>query len=464
MNTARRLSSADSQRIGNLPETIYDRFGGVHESPRELLVLAWMRSGIALEDKAVDTPSGRVEVPQGAVWGSMDSMREDIFASVGAKFTRRQIRYTISKLEDFIEGAELALPETRGKYGKIYKLPNSMTRDEFMANVARKYMLFAYGDPEEFIFSEQVMGNLKRGQARRRRYGSGQKFINWVASEGVDQPAFVSVGRWRLGEEGETGVPVFVPWITIDIDGPDLMVAREIAEEIVYDLHDAGYDLMRCFVSFSGGKGFHVQVSTDQIGSPIFSSSEAATEMMKAFIQDLSDHPAVDLSTASPRTLVRLTGSKHEESGLYKRTWVSRRFLDMSVDETFSDLNSQDPFHFEDPTRGDVEREALEHFMNSADEAERKLQKARKSGRKKTGKVMQAILPGIGEGQQFGPKYFHVGRENACYIVSCWFLEKESTSGEALDRVEKWNERNNPPLPHHALMNQFRGAKRTILE
>lgn len=449
----------DKTRVGNVPQTVYDELGGIAKATRELLVLAWMRSGMAMDDKRVETPSGVVEVPSGSVWGSMDSMQEDIFASVGKKYTRRQVQYTVSKLG---LDSRLALPHTKGAYGKIYDLPPELrSTDDFLINITKRFMLFEYGDPADFVMGEQVMGSIDK--YGRGRYGNAQQYVNWVAEEGVDKEAFTSVGRWKIGDEGSNDAPVFVPWITFDIDGPDLLEARETAREVLIQLHERGYDLLRCFVSFSGFKGFHVQVATGQLGSPIFSSTQAAFQTLKAFMEDVHDDKFIDTATASPRQLIRLTGSVHAETGLYKRSWVGTRFLDMGVEETFEDLQSHEPFHFEDPTRGDVEDEARQHFIKTARVAEKRL-KQKKSSQGNVGKVMKAILGGVSEGQQFGDKYFHVGRENAAFIAGCWFLDKEDRVSDAEKRLEEWNRQNDPPLPHQNLMAQWRGAKRKILK
>lgn len=322
--------------------------------------------------------------------------------------------------------------------------------------------MFADKDPNDFFVSERVLGDLSNGE-NRGKYGNGDKFTRWISTNGVEQPAFTNVGRWKLKQEGSYNVPVFIPWWTVDLDGDDMVDVHEDAQQLLEVLDVLGYDLRRTFVSFSGRKGFHVQVSSWQFGGPVFQSSTAAKNCLKAWSEDVCDGVKWDPSVTSPQALLRVAGSRHESTGAVKRPWYASNFIHMSLERVFCNPREYKNVDFYDSDRSIV-KGAREHLVNIVPKAKHYLKKERKEEGKEDGDgIIGRIKPGLIEGQEFGEKHFHVGRENGAYILACWFLERYSTKF-AWEKLKHWNQRNDPPLPRRRLQVQFRGAKRTIYD
>jgi hypothetical protein len=324
--------------------------------------------------------------------------------------------------------------------------------------------MFIPESSQEYIMAERVTGSVKDGSAVRGRFSKADKFCKWISKNGFDRPVFTNIGRWKPGEEAENKSPVYVPWITVDIDvDGNVFEAKDQARYLTETLMVEGYDLSRVLVSFSGRKGFHIQIASGQVGDPVFKSSICAQNFLKTFTANVGGDIDADPAVCSPHSLIRVSGSKHADTGFYKTTWTGEEFLKLAVQDVYrcaEDPDCNQPF--EDPG-GSVVRAAREHFGKVYKEAEQRQEEASKEddGTNKNHGVIDRIRGGVRESEIWGDKYFHVGRENACYVMGCWWLERYSER-RALARLKEWNGRNSPPLPERRVESQFEGAKRTI--
>lgn len=325
--------------------------------------------------------------------------------------------------------------------------------------------MFVNQDKNEFARAERVIGDVKRGRARRGKYGIARQLISWVAREGVDQPVFTNVGRWRKDEASTQGGPVYVPWITIDIDNVDLVEAYEDALETVNRLMYLGYDPDRVICSFSGGKGFHIQVDSTQLGLAPFKGPEHARLFLRAFTEDVCTGGYFDPSVCTPRSLIRVTGSQHGESGLHKRSFYADEFRSRGLDGVMRNVRS-DYNAFDWPGGGRILPQPRKHLREIYKRAERNYRGRRSSGAFSTNAkgegILDSIKYGVREGQAFGPKDFHVGRENAAFLMGCKLIEEYENRRKAHQKLQQWNGLNAPPLRHVRLEAQWRGAKRKM--
>lgn len=508
---------ADSARLVPIPLWAYERLGGVEKKPQVVLALSALLGGaVIFEDKQVETPKGVVEIPLGHTWYSYTSMGEDVLATTGASFTRDQFRYAVSTtLEEtgIILGAELVHPDTRGKYGKIYRLnPELFSPDQPHVDVVQGYKLFYYGDPTEFDLGEIVVGDLKaierfrerwavhydtaveaygvetarkvfedeRGikvpyPVRRGKPGKADLWKNQVAGRGSDKAAYTSIGRWRQGEFGRRDKPVRYPYFIIDIDREDLETAWDDVLEILARAEERGYDLSRIFVSFSGRRGFHVYISTSMFGSPVFSDSRAAEQMAAYVCGDLTVDIERDKSVESSKSLIRVTGSRHPDTGLYKTTWLACDFRMYDLYEIMGHARGHRPFEFPDTFEGDVAEEGCAHFLDLAKNASialyDKIRRERfNGGGKVAGDGIKALIDGVAEGENFHSH--HVGRNKACYNLACWLQEGKKTGDSEVDAATErggvmegllvWNARNTPSLSRTEVRGRVASARRTV--
>lgn len=328
----------------------------------------------------------------------------------------------------------------------------------------------------DYFLGEAVYGHPSR--AKRGRYRNVDLWSEKMAQDPVDAPAFTNVGRWsqsRKPKAGDYDQPVFVPWIFFDIDRKEAInEAFWLAQDIIETLESLYYDIEQCVVSFSGSKGLHVQVPSTQIKAPVFTNTPSAYCFLKHFIKDVAD-TEIDTSVASPQSLIRRIGSKHDETGIYKTAMWGDTFRDMALSEYMdsvvrvSNAGEYTPFMYRTYRSVDpIPEKRIDHIYRvcelvdeevNANEAHPTRGSSSQNGQSMG--IIDAIRGGIQEGEQFGDKYFHVGRENASFIMGCWLLDRYPRH-KAWEQLKKWNENNNPPVKPKRLKTQFRGAKRKL--
>jgi len=326
--------------------------------------------------------------------------------------------------------------------------------------------MFAKADQGNFTRAERVLGDVKSAKARRGYFGKARTFVRWVSDNGHEEPAFTNVGRWLQDEDADRDAPVHIPWITIDIDNVDIVEAYNDAVRTVDRLLALGYEEDRIVCSFSGSKGFHVQIDSSQIGLAPFASQRAARIFLRTYTQDVCVDDYFDPSVCTPRSLIRITGSTHEKSGLRKRSFLAGEFLSRGMDGVMSGVRG-DYSGFEWPEGGGILPQPRKHLRSVFDKAEGRYRGMRGGGSSRSTTkgqgVMSKIKYGVSEGQEFGPKNFHVGRENATFLMGCMLIEEYPQDHRTARRkLEQWNSLNDPPLPIQRVKAQWRGAKRKM--
>ena len=444
-------------------------------------------SGLATGQRSYTSTTGRaIEIPPFHTWVSIESIREDISSAIGQIIPRHVVKYALTVVERMgLVRSSLMLPETAGRYGKLYSVTDTVTKEQATVDPVMEYRIFAYGNTTAFthgaIASENEIG------WQQRQPGDIRKLMDYVAANGSDQSLFRSVGMWnsRLNVRN-VKAPVFLPWIVLDIDVPgDMFHAHETTMSILSDMEDAGFDLDRCFASFSGSKGFHIAIPTDHFGSPIFRSSDLARECMIAFVKTFTDH-RFDPATLSPLQMLRLTGSKHTKTGRYKHTWTVNRFKGLRLDQILSASEEFAPWTYPDPTVGDVEADLMERFQTVAAQTarndwERMRQEAlRPPGSIQTiGKSLATALEGVRRSQDWGAN--RSGRDSAAFIIGAYCatdprqhklvrtrlgIGDKPFAGDDFkdvsDTLAAWNEKNDPPLTNREIGQKARSAIKYI--
>lgn len=324
--------------------------------------------------------------------------------------------------------------------------------------------MFCNQDQEDFRRAERVLGNVKDAKAYRGKYGRAHMFINKISKTGHDQPAFTNIGRWRHNEADVRVAPVYVPWLTIDIDNVNLVEAYKDAVRTVEELIDLGYDPERIVCSFSGNKGYHIQIDSTQLGLCPFVGPHAAQLFLQEFSKSVCTGDYWDPAVTSVRSLIRVTGSTHATSGLHKRSFLGDTFIAGGIDRVMRHVR-REYRAFEWPEGGNILPGPRSHLREVYERSESRYRGERSDGNRggsKTG-VLSRIKHGVEQGQEFGPKNFHVGRENAAFLVGCAVIDEYGTTGRrAYEKLKVWNGYNDPPLPMSRLDAQWRGAKRKM--
>ena len=367
----------------------------------------------------------------------MRSLRQDYTAATGCKVNRGEIIGAIKWLKGngLIGSETLALPGTRGRYGKIFEIPDHVLRkDEEMVDVLRAHRLFTFGDIEDYRFSGRKTEYL-RDKYTKENYTDNKQWQRGIELNGFQNAAYRTTGQWRFPDRGDPEASVFVPWIVVDIDRTSFPVAHEDLLTGIMDFEAAGFDEDSMYPGFSGSKGFHLILSTGKMGWPIFKNSYDASEVIAEFIRSCTNIE-FDLSVCNPLQVYRIAGSRNLKSGLYKKMYTVSEFMNTSLDTIYD--NAKNPSKWVQPRKMvDVEDELVEVLRTGANSVlKARLGNKKRSSEKgwnRIGPIISQIINGIDEGDNFGET--HTGRHKAAFILACFMLEHPNQLEEVRTRL-----------------------------
>ena len=462
----------------------YEIAGTIKHRPVDTAILSRLVAGVAYSDRSYTTTTGReMVVGRGWTWASIRTLRQDYSSATGCKISRQNVLTAIKRLTNvgLLVDSKLALPETKGRYGKLFRLSdNSLKSEGDMIDVLREHRLFTYGDVKDYRYSGKRVEYAPE-EFTREVFGDHRTWIKRIAADGMDTAGYITTGNWRFGDVGNPDANVFVPWIVVDIDRKSYPDAHADTITAIGDFESVGFDEKSMFVSFSGSKGFHILLSTARLGHPIFKSSVDCTEIVAELLRSWTD-VNFDTSTCNPLQVYRITGSRNFKSGLYKRTYTIGDFYKTSLAAIYE--NAKLPGKWVWPeSMLETEAEMVDALRSSANAVlksriGRRYNKS-KFGYNKIGKTIGAIIAGIEEGENF--MSHHEGRNKAAYILSCFMLEHPEQLRQVRDRLgvngrhdfdnpdlafvtlEHWyNKRADKGTHPVKLIEPFRSAQRTI--
>lgn len=116
----------------------------------------------------------------------------------------------------------------------------------------------------------------------------------------------------------------------------DVALAKSDTIEMVKRLREHGIQEKDILICFSGKKGYHVQVNLkDKITQPEFKQIVfSMAEGLKTFDEKVHD----------PQRIIRIVGTKHNETGLYKIPLTTEQLKNLSVDEVKNFATNLDNF------------------------------------------------------------------------------------------------------------------------
>lgn len=475
--------------LAPVPTSALRRLGGVERKPNDCLVLSRLVGGANyFAPRTLPVGSHTVRVGTGETWAAHQTMADDVLRAAGLHLTKRQVRHSLARLERFgFCTSRSAVEGANGYWGNVYTLDADLYNDDTTTDVLKQFKTYAYGDTSKFSRGEIVQERV----IYRNNYGPADRFAQHVARNGLDHSAYVSVGRWhKMANCGKSDAPVFVPWLVVDVDRPNVMDAWEVAHRVLREFEAAGFPVDHTFVSYSGMKGFHVAVPTSYFGSPIFRDATSARLSLTRMVEDIVVDD-VDPATLNPLGLVRCSGSVHERTGARKTTWHAPRFKSLGLHEILDAAKGAHlPVDLPDPTVGEVEDELRELFEEAAANVAAEVEKIHRDRHRASGQVgpvIARILEGITESEAWHDT--HVGRNRAGYVLACFLLEDArqqrqcawalgmegldnwGSEGTAWAIYEHWDAtRNNGPMQtdprpgdRRGFHAAFKSAERTVL-
>ena len=452
-----------------------------HLSPLAQLVLSRLVSGVIWnESQSYTTVSGReLHLEPGEVWCSIKTLCEDIEAATGKPVARHRVKYALASLDEFIVDRRLAFPETRGRYGIIFALDQRVmeTPTSHIVDPINSSRVFAQEDVSKFLLGQPAVINDK-GYFCLGDHNNADLWVDSAAKHGIDQPAFTTIGRWNAVKTARSSSAcVYLPYIVFDIDRhDDVPEAYVDTLTALDDIDSFGFDMNRVFVSFSGSKGFHIMISTDQIGSPVFINADIARETMGDIQMEVTA-VRTDPHTYSPLNMIRLTGSVHEKTGFYKQTWTAPDFRLLSYEQIWRTRREFLPFVFPNPRNGSTVEEPLNLLRDIASKKSHAValsltRRVSYKPRTTLPETFQNIVNGVREGENWHK--YRAGRDWAAFTLACYVLTSDhqlNLVANALDFESRnlditpnnvltvWNnERCNPPLKDRQLKAKIASA------
>lgn len=297
----------------------------------------------------------------------------------------------------------------------------------------------------------EVVTNLRD----RGMFHDYKSWIDTVAKKGVRGPRHTTVGAYKRPEsESLHDSPTYMIYANFDFDLPDIEDNFQEATNLVKQFASFGIRPEDIICSWTGGKGFHVQVPGGAFNNPVFRRGWNQKHTLR-FLAKLHLDARADPNLYNPVHLIRLIGSQHEKTGNYKRAFDGRSFLSMHPYGILQETAFA-PFEIADPSKCKVCPELVEAMIDSSESDQdfdmieyRDVETFRDSISEMNGTVRAALENGVAEGESWGN---YVGRDMRMYVLAGHFWRKHKGDEQAAwEELQRENNRNSPPLPDYVI-------------
>jgi hypothetical protein len=225
------------------------------------------------------------------------------------------------------------------------------------------------------------------------------------------------------GSTGGYPGPSYADFLPFDFDGEDLsVVLGQVKDflkmlEVTYEVD--GLHGVRCY--FSGKKGFHILLSSHLFGG--WTPSPNLHRHLQGLAKSIAQDAGADLSIYDQNRLLRLSNSKHSDSGLWKIPLETREVLALSID-AITEMAAQGPREIEFPSWEDVETaEPCKALLQDA-----AIQKPQKT--LKIAKPVELFPTGMKEGD---------GRDNQAFTIARYCRDRKMERSAALGILQLWD-------------------------
>lgn len=266
-----------------------------------------------------------------------------------------------------------------------------------------------------------------------------------IVSRGVDAPRHISVGRFRRADlPPGPDTPCLIPWTLVEIEGGDVVERYEATRQQLQTWEAEGLTTYGVRVRFSGNKSWHIAVPSGMMGNPLGSVMDQL-ELRRRMLLPLAEHGPLDQGLWDARHLIRMPGSVHERGGRV-RVFEAYDVIRMPLGHLLDVPDARTPYSAPHTASlhpawfgRAVAKTAF--FVPDQDDVARS-----SSG------LIERIRDGVAEG----------GRNDAAFAMSCYLLRRMPYVRMAALELERWNRRNDPPLPERELAGCLQSAQRTL--
>ena len=303
----------------------------------------------------------------------------------------------------------------------------------------------------------------------RNRFHDYFNWIQTVAKLGANGDRHTTTGAFKRSDlRNIDSAPSYLPYFIIDIDEDNPLDSHEKASYVVSVLDDLGCPLRSVMVCYTGGRGFHVYIPGSVFGNPVFRSSSVSVSIANKYIRDTFPDLMADTGLFNPTHLVRLIGSKHESSGLFKLSLTADQFIRESVYSVLDSSRSFRPALLSDPCDYEPVPEMLTGIIDASDRHRTYFSPEFDSVKafdpdNMRSRTVELAMQGVSEGDLWYPEKGYSGRSMAMFVVACYLLKQYE-----MDQTETWNhliqinQLNDPPLNQHELSGRLKSALNTL--
>ncbi len=408
-----------------------------------------------------------------------------------------RVRHIVRYLErdDWIRKMPSPIAGSRGRQGTVWSLSN--TKLEQFAGMFQKVpapgMLLLRPNLSEYQNGGQVnivdlIGGLYRAEMgildayaynmtaktveSRRHPRKYHRWITLAANKGNPTQQHGTVGVFQKEDLDADASSSVMPYVIFDIDAPKddsrtepfldydaIKHSYEAARRLVRDLVELGCNPSDLICCFSGHRGFHIYLPSGAVGIPLFRDQTAARKILRRFHERVSDED-VDHNLFSPQHLVRVIGSRREETLLYKTAYSGCDFVALPLHEIIQRSKDFAPFQMPDPHEVQSVPTLTRLVLDAA-----RIPPAIPTKRRVLGPVpetwpdaMQRALRGCREGEEWAPGKW--GRNALIYNLATFLFRRTLLDvNEVGQLLREVNGRNHPPLPEREVAQALDSAR-----
>lgn len=230
----------------------------------------------------------------------------------------------------------------------------------------------------------------------------------------------------------------YIDNIIFDIDSDDLEKAQQYAIRLIEKL--AFYDVnpTNLGIYFSGNKGFHIAMPADWLN---LEPSDNLPNIVGEVAKELAGDVPID-NIYNKLRLIRLTGTKHSESNLYKTPLSYDELIKHDVEK----IKKLAKFYRKDnPPAGGFVLQPLEELYNEIknkpQQSQTKIDDLGLKNNKPVKLCYAKMLQGVSSGL----------RNNAAIRIASYFAKYGVPADIVFKLTKEWNSKNSPPLPEEEL-------------
>lgn len=240
------------------------------------------------------------------------------------------------------------------------------------------------------------------------------------------------------------GIPAYADALWFDIDCVDLNEALQNTRALVLRMKEFyGVDHEQLSVYFSGMKGFHLGLPAELIG---WEPSDVLHQISKAMAKAIAGDIKIDTAIYSKVSLLRVAGSVHGKTRLYKIQLDPCEFVDtLDIEEIRRRATSNQQWQpMVKPTLV-LNKELNELYVSTKTELKGIKMK------KEIAEVPPCIAS-LSEGSEAGE------RSEAAIRLASYYRENQYSEDETRLELEQWNEKNKPHLTKSELDSVIQSA------